>query len=71
MFAPKIRLARLGHKNDPVHAIVVMHQRQRRDGQPLERLGMYDEKLRKDGLQTMELNFERTELLAGKRCTDV
>ena len=40
-----IRLARSGAKKRPFYHIVVMDQRQRRDGRCLERIGTYDPSL--------------------------
>lgn len=40
--AVKIRLTRLGKKKKPVYRIVVMNERDKRDGAALETLGTYD-----------------------------
>lgn len=40
----KIRLKRFGAKHRPVYRIVVIDQRKRRDGRPIEEIGTYDPK---------------------------
>jgi small subunit ribosomal protein S16 len=40
--AVKIRLKRMGAKKHPIYRIVAIDSRKRRDGQEIERLGLYD-----------------------------
>jgi len=56
--ATKIRLARGGSKKRPYYHIVVADVRSPRDGRFIERLGMWNPMLRKDG-DRVKLNEER------------
>ena len=38
----KIKLSRVGKKNDPKYRIVVMESKKRRDGAYIEKIGFYD-----------------------------
>lgn len=40
--AVKIKLSRIGKRNDPKYRIVVMEGNKRRDGACIERIGFYD-----------------------------
>ncbi len=40
--AVKIKLSRMGKKNDPKYRIVVMEEGKRRDGKYIEKIGYYD-----------------------------
>lgn len=40
--AVKLRLRRIGAKKHPVYRIIAIDSRKKRDGQELERLGLYD-----------------------------
>ena len=59
----RIRLSRGGAKKKPFYHIVVMDQRQRRDGRCLERIGTYDP----SSLQTIELNLIMKDLITGSQ----
>jgi len=53
----RIRLKRIGSRNDPVFRIVVADNRSPRDGKCLEELGTYDPK--KSGNGNFSLNLDR------------
>ncbi len=55
----KIRLSRGGARKRPYYHIVVMDQRQRRDGRCLEKIGSYDPNIENSG--RISLNLERLE----------
>lgn len=40
--AVKIRLTRIGKRNDPKYRIVVMEESKKRDGKYIEKIGFYD-----------------------------
>lgn len=53
----RIRLKRIGSRNDPVFRIVVADNRSPRDGKCLEEIGTYDPK--KAGTGNFSLNLDR------------
>lgn len=57
--ALKLRLARHGRKKAPFYAIVVADSRAPRDGNFIEKLGIYDPRLPKDSEKRVVLNAER------------
>lgn len=57
--ALKIRLARHGRKKAPFYAIVVADSRAPRDGNYIEKVGIYDPRLAKDNEKRVVLNNER------------
>ncbi|MDD3019635.1 MAG: 30S ribosomal protein S16 [Alphaproteobacteria bacterium] len=57
--ALKLRLARHGRKKAPVYAIVVADSRAPRDGNYIEKVGVYDPRQPKDSAQRVVLNGER------------
>ena len=60
----RIRLSRGGAKKKPFYHIVVMDQRQRRDGRCLERIGTYDPSLSTN--DRIKLNHERLDYWKSK-----
>ena len=60
----KIRLSRGGARKKPYYHIVVMDQRQRRDGRCLERIGSYDPNI--ESSDRISLNMERLEYWVSK-----
>ena len=58
--AVRIRLTRVGRKNNPFYRIAVFDGRTRRDGPYLERLGHYDPTV-KDEAKKVVVNKERLE----------
>lgn len=57
--ALKLRLARHGRKKLPVYAIVVADSRAPRDGNYIEKVGVYDPRQAKDSERRVVLNAER------------
>lgn len=57
--ALKLRLARHGRKKLPVYAIVVADSRAPRDGNYIEKVGVYDPRQAKDSERRVILNAER------------
>ncbi len=57
--ALKLRLARHGRKKAPVYAIVVADSRAPRDGNYIEKVGVYDPRQPKESAQRVVLNSER------------
>ena len=57
--ALKLRLARQGRKKLPFYAIVVADSRAPRDGNFIEKLGVYDPRQPKDSDKRVVLNAER------------
>ena len=57
--AVKLRLARKGRKKAPIYAIVAADARAPRDGNYIEKLGMYDPRQPKDSDQRVVFNAER------------
>lgn len=57
--ALKLRLARHGRKKLPVYAIVVADSRAPRDGNYIEKVGVYDPRQAKDSERRVVLNTER------------
>ncbi|KAL7751041.1 hypothetical protein RI367_003621 [Sorochytrium milnesiophthora] len=55
----RIRLARLGGRNDPFYRIVVANAKARRDGKHIEPLGTYDPIPTQHGVKNVEMNMER------------
>jgi small subunit ribosomal protein S16 len=62
--AVKIRLKRIGSRNDPVFRIVVADNRSPRDGKCIEELGNYDPK--KGGTTNFTLNLDRAKYWLSK-----
>ena len=60
----KIRLSRGGARKKPYYHIVVMDQRQRRDGRCLEKIGSYDPNI--ENSDRISLNLERLEYWVSK-----
>ena len=60
----KIRLSRGGARKKPYYHIVVMDQRQRRDGRCLEKIGSYDPNI--ESSDRISLNLERLEYWVSK-----
>ena len=60
----KIRLSRGGARKKPYYHIVVMDQRQRRDGRCLEKIGSYDPNI--ESSNRISLNLERLEYWVSK-----
>ena len=60
----KIRLSRGGARKKPYYHIVVMDQRQKRDGRCLERIGSYDPNI--ESSDRISLNMERLEYWVSK-----
>ena len=60
----KIRLSRGGARKKPYYHIVVMDQRQRRDGRCLEKIGSYDPNI--ESSSRISLNLERLEYWISK-----
>ena len=60
----RIRLSRGGAKKKPFYHIVVMDQRQRRDGRCIERIGTYDPSL--SSKDRINLNHERLDYWKSK-----
>ena len=60
----RIRLSRGGAKKKPFYHIVVMDQRQRRDGRCLEKIGTYDPSLSTN--ERIKLNHERLDYWKSK-----
>ena len=60
----KIRLSRGGARKKPYYHIVVMDQRQRRDGRCLEKIGSYDPNI--ENSSRISLNLERLEYWVSK-----
>ncbi len=54
----KLRLKRTGRRHQPYYRIVAMDLKQRRDGEPIEELGLYNP-LEKDVTKRVVLNAER------------
>ncbi len=63
--ALKIRLARQGRKKAPYYAIVVADSRAPRDGNFIEKLGVYDPRQPKDSENRVKLNNERIQYWMG------
>lgn len=59
----RIRLKRIGAKNDPAYRIVVADGRSPRDGRFIEEIGTYDPKKR---VAPFHLNLERAQYWVGK-----
>ncbi|HRK97757.1 MAG TPA: 30S ribosomal protein S16 [Alphaproteobacteria bacterium] len=57
--ALKLRLARHGRKRAPIYAIVVADSRAPRDGNYIEKVGVYDPRQAKDSDKRVVLNGER------------
>ena len=57
--ALKIRLARQGRKKSPFYAVVVADSRAPRDGNFIEKVGIYDPRQPKDSGNRVKLNAER------------
>lgn len=56
----RIRLARLGCRNNPIFKVHVIESSRRRDGRSIEVLGQYEPiPDRHDGMKHCQLNFER------------
>ena len=55
--AVRIRLKRIGSRNDPVYRIVVADNRSPRDGKCIEEIGTYDPK--KSAIVNYTVNLER------------
>ncbi|KAI9144659.1 30S ribosomal protein S16 [Paraphysoderma sedebokerense] len=68
----RIRLARLGGRNDPFYRIVVAHCKSRRDGKHIEALGTYDPICDDHGIKHINVNVERAKywLSVGAQPTD-
>lgn len=66
----KIRLKRIGSRNDPVFRIVVADNRSPRDGKCIEEIGVYDPK--KSAVTNFSINLERANywLSKGARPSD-
>ncbi|HAM72333.1 MAG TPA: 30S ribosomal protein S16 [Verrucomicrobiales bacterium] len=62
--AVKIRLKRVGSRNDPVFRIVVADNRSPRDGKCIEEIGSYDPK--KAGLSNYTINLDRAKYWLSK-----
>ena len=60
----KIRLSRGGARKKPYYHVVVMDQRQRRDGRCLEKIGSYDPNIESSG--RISINLERLEYWVSK-----
>ncbi len=63
--ATKIRLARGGAKKKPFYRIVVADQRAPRDGDFIEKLGVYNPLLAKDDASRIQYNAERMKYWLG------
>lgn len=63
--ALKIRLARQGRKKAPFYAIVVADSRAPRDGNFIEKVGIYDPRQPKDSDKRVVLNSERLKYWTG------
>jgi small subunit ribosomal protein S16 len=63
--ALKIRLARQGRKKAPYYAIVVADSRAPRDGNFIEKVGIYDPRQPKDSDNRVKLNNERIQYWMG------
>jgi len=70
--ALKLRLARHGRKKAPIYAIVVADSRAPRDGNYIEKIGVYDPRQPKDSAQRVVINAERVQywLGVGAQATD-
>ncbi|ORZ29588.1 ribosomal protein S16 domain-containing protein [Catenaria anguillulae PL171] len=55
----RIRLARIGGRNNPLFRVVVANNKTRRDGLPLEAVGMYNPVPQPDGTKLVDLAGER------------
>lgn len=53
----KIRLKRCGRKKQPSYRIVVIDSKKRRDGKPIEEIGLYDPLMDKSVLKLNRLNY--------------
>ncbi|MBL9169955.1 MAG: 30S ribosomal protein S16 [Verrucomicrobiales bacterium] len=62
--AVRIRLKRIGSRNDPVYRIVVADNRSPRDGKCIEELGTYDPK--KSATVNYTVNLERAQYWISK-----
>jgi small subunit ribosomal protein S16 len=56
IFVVKIRLKRVGAKKAPIYRIIVTDSRNRRDGMPIEEVGLYNPKTKE-----LKLNKEAVE----------
>lgn len=61
--AVRIRMKRIGCKNNPVYRIVVADSRSPRDGKFLEEIGTYQPQLKGDNVK---LNLDRTKYWLGR-----
>ena len=68
----KIRMKRVGAKNNPVFRIVVADTRSPRDGKFIEKIGNYNPLLAKDNEQRVQLDADRAKhwLSVGAQPTD-
>ncbi|HNC23476.1 MAG TPA: 30S ribosomal protein S16 [Opitutaceae bacterium] len=64
--ALKIRLTRIGTTHQPHYRFVVAEARSRRDGAPVEVVGIYDPRLKGE---TVKLKLDRVEYWLGKGAT--
>jgi small subunit ribosomal protein S16 len=51
----KLRLKRFGKKREPSYRIVAVHSTSRRDGRPLEELGLYNPRTQETRLSVPEI----------------
>lgn len=61
--ALKIRLSRVGTKNEPHYRVVVAEERSRRDGAAVESIGTYNPRLKG---QTMKVDLTRVDYWISK-----
>lgn len=68
--AVRIRLKRIGSRNDPVFRIVVADNRSPRDGKCIEELGTYDPKKSADTNFTLDLDRAKHWISKGAQPSD-
>ncbi len=68
--AVRIRLKRIGSRNDPVFRIVVADNRSPRDGKCIEEIGTYDPKKAGEGNYSLDLERAKHWISKGAKASD-